>query len=536
MSLINVFKIDENKVEKLQESLSEMCALFDKSITVDNVSIYATLYVKNVQKKDPVKWEWVLEEFSAGEIKKEKQAWGVVFIRLDNNNYAITFGNAFYYIDKFSDKDFAFQIGRKFEYKKIKSTAQANPNSNKNKTVVSYLNSNYFEYDSGESFIKIKAKIKLPSGFTLFKESIEIGSSIKFDIESPTIEKCVRALKYINDVSLQEDITRIPVFVKVTNSDTISILENTLKQKFQSETIPICFSDFDIIGTQEVFYSGDPVFQIRYGRFREPVDNLSEETIKDFCLKKHLNYAEMALDLKIEAKVNDAPSYEYSIKDFLDYTDEEKQCVLIKGDWYQYNNDYIEELNQSLSEFEVRNKPEFDWTDEKYDEIISQKYVKEMNCAEYSGKTKKDVCALLRKKYYSERAYNEYLSANYGYTLLDRQFVEFNGAKVEVADLYKDDCIVATKIGNSSSKLCYAVDQIGLSAKLLKKKLLDFGQSFKKVAILIVLDRQTRLSVVDGKVNLQELNLLVFKNKLNDWKREMRYLGFEPILLIGYKC
>lgn len=82
MSLINVFKIDENKVEKLQESLSEMCALFDKSITVDNVSIYATLYVKNVQKKDPVKWEWVLEEFSAGEIKKRKAGVGCCIYKI----------------------------------------------------------------------------------------------------------------------------------------------------------------------------------------------------------------------------------------------------------------------------------------------------------------------------------------------------------------------------------------------------------------------------------------------------------------------
>ena len=535
MSLINIFKIDENKVEDLKESLGSLGTPFEKNYSIGEISIPAVLYVKNEMIKNDVKWKWVLDEFSAGYIQKEKQAWSAVLIKIADTNYAITFGNAFYYIDKFSDKDFAFEIGRKFEYKQIKSTAQANPNSNKNKTVVSYLNSNYFEYDSGESFIKINGKINLPDGFTLFKESIEIGSSIKLDIENPSLEKCIKALQNINTVSTQNDVTRIPVFVKVKNVNLISDLENGLKQNFQTESIPIIFSDFDIIGTQEVFYSGEPIFHIKYKHHHEQVDNVTEETLKAFCSKRNLNFSEIALDLRIIAKTDEAPDDEYTIKELIDYTDEERKCVLIKGDWYQYNNDYIEELNQSLSEFEVLDTPEFDWTDAKHNEIIAQKYVQEKALDEYFGKTQQEVHCLLKKKYYSERAYNEYLSIHFGYTLLDRRFIEYNGTKVEIADLYKDGCLIATKIGNSSSKLCYAIDQIGFSAKCLKKKQITFENPIKKVASLLVLDRQTKLSVVNGKVNIEELNLLVFKNKLNDWKREMRNLGFEPVLYIGYK-
>ncbi len=535
MSAINIFKIDENKVEDLQESLRMSGTHFEKIFSIDEVSIPTTLYVKNEIVKNDVKWNWVLDEFSVDNIQKEKQAWSAVLIKLATNNYVITFGNAFYYIDKFSDKNFAFQIGRKFEYKQIKSTAQANPNSNKNKTVVSYLNSNYFEYDSGESFIKIKGKIKLPEGCNLFKESIEIGSSIKLNIESPSLEKCIRALQYIDNVSLQDDITRIPVFMKVKNPDVINILESNLKQKFRTESIPIIFSDFDIIGTQEVFYSGGHVFNIRYGHRHEKVEALTEDILKEFCTRNNLNYAEIALDLRITAHMEDVPNSEHSIKEFIDYTDDERKCVLIKGDWYQYNDDYLEELNQSLSEFEIFDTPEFDWTTTKYNEIIDQKYIDEKDCDEYRGKTEQEIRVLLRKKYYAERAYNEYLSIHFGYTLLDRQFAEYHGTKVEIADLYKDECLIASKIGNSSSKFCYAIEQIGFSAKCLKKKLIAFNASVKKVAILIVLDRQTRLSVTNGKINIQELNLLVFKNKLNEWKREMWHLGYEPILYIGYK-
>lgn len=244
MSLINIFKIDENKVEDLKESLGALGSPFEKSYSIGEVVIPAILYVKNEIIRNDVKWQWVLDEFFAGYIQKEKQAWSAMLIKIADTNYAITFGNAFYYIDKFSDKDFAFDIGRKFEYKQIKSTAQANPNSNKNKTVVSYLNSNYFEYDSGESFIKIKGKIKLPEDFTLFKENIEIGSSIKLDIEKPSVEKCINALRYINIVSTQSDVTRIPVFVKVKNANLITSLEDDLKQKFQTEALPHYFLGF----------------------------------------------------------------------------------------------------------------------------------------------------------------------------------------------------------------------------------------------------------------------------------------------------
>ena len=105
MSLINIFKITENKVEDLKESLGALGTPFEKNYYIGELLILAVLYVKNEMIKNDVKWKWVLDEFSAGYVQKEKQAWSTVLIKIANTNYAITFGNAFYYIDKFSDKD-----------------------------------------------------------------------------------------------------------------------------------------------------------------------------------------------------------------------------------------------------------------------------------------------------------------------------------------------------------------------------------------------------------------------------------------------
>lgn len=533
MSFINIFKIEESKVEDLKSALEILGTPHEKACNVNGVEITSVLYVKNEEERNKVKWHWILEEFSAGSIQKEKQAWSVVITNIDETYYALTFGNAFYYIDKFSNKDFAFSIGRKFEYKQIKSTAQANPNSNKNKTVVSYLDNKYFEYDSGESFIKIKGKIKLADDFSLFKENIEIGSSIKLDVENPSLTKCIQILQYINAVSVQKDITRIPVFVKVKNRDLIDELEKNLQRQFENDEIHIVFSDFDIIGTQEVFYSSSHSFIIKYGRFHESVDTIDEGALRKFCENKNLVFSEVALSLQITAKTDNA-SEDYIIKDLIDYTDENKKCVLIKGEWYQYNDDYLEELELSLSEFDINEDPQFDWSEELHNEVLLLKYEQEKDLPEYAGKDKIEVLHLLRAKYYAERAYNELLAYKYHYTLLDRQFVSFNGQRIEVADLYKDSCLIAVKIGNSSSKLCYALDQIAISAKCIKKKIIPFENFVKKVAALFVLDRG-KLPTESGKIDLRDLNLLVLKNKLNDWKREMRHLGFEPIVYIGYK-
>ena len=79
-------------------------------------------------------------------------------MEINNSIYVATFGPSFYLVEKYCDRNFAFNIARKFEYEKVKSTSIANPNSNKNKVISSYLDSDYFEYDSGSAFLKIKAK------------------------------------------------------------------------------------------------------------------------------------------------------------------------------------------------------------------------------------------------------------------------------------------------------------------------------------------------------------------------------------------
>ena len=61
----------------------------------------------------------------------------------------------------------------------------------------------------------------------------------------------------------------------------------------------------------------------------------------------------------------------YNIKRVIDFTDDERKCVLIKGEWYQYNSDYIAYLQESIKELDVIYDSKYDFTDNELKEYVS---------------------------------------------------------------------------------------------------------------------------------------------------------------------
>jgi len=56
----------------------------------------------------------------------------------------------------------------------------------------------------------------------------------------------------------------------------------------------------------------------------------------------------------------------------------------------------------------------------------------------------------------------------------------------------------------------------------------------RSIGIWLVLDRKVKLQVDDGTININQLKMLTLKNKLDDWKREVRLAGYVPIVRINY--
>lgn len=535
MAKINIFKIDERKKEEFLNYLDEV-QYFSKNIKLNNVEYSVGLQTNLDMANTSLSWKWVLDEFNKQTVQLTKFPKGLLFTEINNNLYVASFGTAYNFVEKYCDKNFAFSFARKFAYEKIKSTYQSNPNSNKNKVINSYINNEYFDYDSGSAFIKIKAKLKLEQGFTLFNSNIEIGTSIKLGIDAPSLEKFIKILLFIEDKLNEDDITNIPLFQLITNDNEISELEEKLKEKVKNDEFNITFSDFDIIGTNEVFYSQSAAYIISYGRKQEKVDILDLDVIKNFCEKKALDIKEVFLDIKVRAIDEDGRGELVGLKEIIDCTIDDKSATLIKGHWYKYNTDYIKALQDSLKDLTCVHRTIFDFKQSKYDSFIDEQIRVLKTDDKNASKSDIELREIAKKVYYNEKVYNIIMERDYGFTNGDRSLKRIdNDYKFEVDDLQKDDAIYAVKIGNSSAKLCYVVDQLDLAMRCIKSKTIQIVNEIKKVCIVLILEKKEGYPIGDEVFDINKLNYLALKNSLNNWQKNARTLNYIPELIIGYR-
>ena len=223
------------------------------------------------------------------------------------------------------------------------------------------------------------------------------------------------------------------------------------------------------------------------------------------------------------------------VKNLIDFTCDAEQCLLSKGIWYQYNDDYLEYLRASIAEIQTEYNPAYDFSEAMHAAFIEVQLPEARALPENRGKDDDTLRKGLKKKYYAERAYNLLMERDHGFVNYDRNDQKVGDAKVEKMDLYKNNTMFAVKIGNTSGKLCYAVDQSLTSLKLYKRHLLENMPLVKAIAIWLVLERDEHIEDANGKPVIDALNMLMLKNRLDQWKKEVRVQGFTPIIYINYR-
>lgn len=144
---------------------------------------------------------------------------------------------------------------------------------------------------------------------------------------------------------------------------------------------------------------------------------------------------------------NGQPVVTNLVKNLIDYTDDNKNCLLSKGIWYKYNEDYLNYLRDSIAEIPVEYHPEFDFSSIVHDDFIETKFLEEKDDAKYVGKTDTQIKVALKQKYYAERAFNLLREAEDHFENFDRMGRRVALSNVEEMDLYKDGMMCAVKIG-----------------------------------------------------------------------------------------
>ena len=226
----------------------------------------------------------------------------IVTIEESNIMYVITFGSSYFLVDKFCDRKFAFEFAKRSEYKDIKTTALNSPNSLKNKVINSYNKCSELIYDSGESYSKIKASMKTQEEETRFNGTIEIGTSIKFSMKENTLENIIKIIEYVEETLEKEIIHNIPLFLEV-DKFRVEELDKKLIENITQGNTNVKFAEFDIIGTNEIFYNNDTKMKICYGKNAEETEEINCEKLNNFISTYKVEHSNV-LDIKIETTLN----------------------------------------------------------------------------------------------------------------------------------------------------------------------------------------------------------------------------------------
>lgn len=540
MGQLNLYKIDFQKNEEFEVALREKYDSVGNIQTImrmyggQELQFDASFFIDVPYGENFVEWNWLLDFFGNESVTSRSNPKGILVIMYNNEFYACTYGFSYFIVDKYCDTNFAFEFARRVTYKQIKTTTLLSPGTKRNKAVNTYIDYNNLEFDSGESFAKLKVKVDLPEEFELFKPGIEVGRSIKFEILNDRIETILDVLIYVKETLAKEENYKIPVFNKVSDKELLIQLNDRLADSLNANPLLINLSELDIIGVNEIFNNNDSTFKIYYKSNSIMVTTLISEYITDFIRDCELTLYEGLEKVKIVSYYNNISVRTEKLYDLIDYTDDDMRCVLAKGKWYYFNDDYLGYLAESLNEIDVIYDPQYDYTTILHEQFISERYEEEKDQPEYSELTADAVKEKIQKKYYRERAYNMYISDRYGYECHDREGTSVGGATIELMDLYKDETIYAVKIGNSSSALCYAVDQSLSTLKLYKQQQIEHLPISKRFGVWLLLDRRTHLELNDDKPNINQLKMLSLKNRLDAWKKEVRISGYTPIIIINY--
>ena len=542
MGCINLYKVDITRSQKLTQDLLRRMQLertLERSIQVgdgESETFGLSLYLDRSENQKDISWNWVLDEFDREEIQVVSSPKAVILVERDDGaEYAVTFGHSFFVVDKYCDGDFGFDFARRLTYDEIKTTTLTTPSSRRNKTVNTYINYNYLDIGSGESFSKLKAKVSLADDFMLYKPAVEIGSSIKFVTDEDSLERILKLIVHVEDtIQNCPEIYKIPVFSKIRDEDEIQRLNAKLATGVCDNPGQVNIAELDIIGATEIFNNNDSMFELKYGRKSKKVTSLTSEELCSFCQENDLDYASVMLDIAVVSYYNGDPIVTKRVRDLIEYTLDEEMVLLSKGIWYRYNDDYLTYLEASIAEIDAEYHPEYDFTTAIHNAFVERKYVAEKDSDDYAGKSETVVKNALKTKYYAERAFNLLRAEDNGFQNFDRNPDRVGNSKVEEMDLYKDEAMYVVKIGNTSGKLCYAVDQSLTSLKLYKNGKLPGMPQIRTAVLWIVLDRG-HIEDDNGKPDLSRLKMLMLKNRLDQWKKEVRLMAIRPLIYINYR-
>jgi len=495
MAKFNLYKINPDQRDELVKKLQSvgLSKIGSKNINGFTLDFYFS------EEPDAIDMWWteIYKDFF-GTIEKPKNKIYFATLLIYNSQvvYAVSLGKSHFYLKHFCDGDFGLNLAERIAddiNPKIKNSKFYK--SRKNKIITTYQEGSGIDFDSGESLHYLRAK-------TIDKDNwgktASFGHSAQFRIEIKP-EELPGFIKKIEETLKQNSRIKLPKVILVQDEETKNKLDNLLAKVLagssQSSTVQesdITLSGVDFIFSDQYEYS----FYVRRDRnSHTDKGELTLDRLRHFISEKNIDLETQLNDIKVKVHNEFGRDFSLSLKETLDFVEENERYCLIDGKWYQFNQSYLDFL-----------KDEVDNIDYDEQEEIGEKTEQEFN--QRKGKEGFINCDRL----------NETLCKKY---------------KVEKVDLYKDKILHFVKFG-TPQKMNYAIDQAINTVKLLqnnqsKIQINDEDKDVGTICLWLVFDRKQKLS------KLSELNSLIFHMKLVDWKRQVQNARYKPIIYVSYR-
>lgn len=478
-----------------------------------------------------IKWEWVVNKFDVNVCSLKSKPKAVLLIQKGGMYYAISFGYSYHLVGKYADSDWPLEFAERMDFYSIKSVGLLAPNSVINKKIYNYFNYNNLDADIGEALTKITATLNLDKDTLEYLSNyVVIGTSIKFRIKLHNFNSIVNLLEYIERIMLREVKYNLPKLKECKVKEKVLELDKRLIKKIQedinrnNEEISINISEFTVIGFEYKFFNSEYdsfVFQLndKSAQFSE----LTNENIYNFIQYNNLVNENNLLNMDISMFSTD-DDYRCTLKDVIMYSDDE--YIFNEGIWYEYNSLFFDYIHEYIEDIPVCHLEQYDFpkkedADKVFDEMRKNKDMHKANYFEYK--------------------FNNYIEyTDDKFICLDREKDYMKNQSFEFTDLLDEEnhIMYAVKVGNYSNDLSYVIDQ-----SLIGLKALDDGEvenydknDVKKVGLWLVFKRKVGYyTITDGKLDWKDMNLLILKSKIADWKKQVLLSGRKPVININYR-
>lgn len=453
---------------------------------------------------------------------RRSNLYGVLLISHKDYSYAISYGNAYFYIQKYCDYNFGLDLAERIlNPSNVKSKVSKYFNIDKAKEIVEYNNNINLEFTGGEAAFYVQGA---PINTDIYGKKIKFGYSAAFhlNMDSINIVEFISSLENLLVSSPRIKIPRVKFLHETYDQELIVGLNQELYNDLLSESDNVRVEYFGLVGTDIV---NDDTLSLsicmKGKRKKTDILELDIPIVKEYLLSNSVQDINFD-DVRITFETESNKRYSRPLRELIDYTiqSNDRYYCLVNGKWAEFNQSYVQFLESKMAEINeiVTYQKDYDFKVSVVEELKQKA----------EGNLK-----------YNEFVYNKYYMSQYGFKCYDRDFIKYGNVNIELGDLLKDQTLYHVKIGDNG-KLIYAVDQSMLSIYALKdpknaQKIKEkFGEyDIQGIGLLLIFE--SRSIAKDDKINLNNIKSILFKMKILNWYSLVKVNNYKPQLLVNFK-